>query len=60
MRFTVRIVGHSGEGNHGHGMEVAFVGVQGAEAGDRLDTADGRAEQAAPTVAKPPPPAMTK
>ena len=29
--FRVTIIGHTGQGNYGHGLDMAFVGVDGAE-----------------------------
>ena len=53
MSFKVGIIGHTGRGNYGHYLDMAFVGVEGAEIAALADPDDeGRAEAAARTGAR--------
>ena len=53
MSFKVAIIGHTGRGNYGHYLDLAFVGVEGAEIAALADPdADGRAEAAEKTGAR--------
>lgn len=53
MSFKVGIIGHTGRGNYGHYLDMAFVGVEGAEIAALADPDDeGRAEAAEKTGAR--------
>ena len=48
MSFRIGIIGHTGRGNYGHSLDMAFVGVEGVEIVALADPDDeGRAETAA-------------
>ena len=52
MSFRIGIIGHTGRGNYGHSLDMAFVGVEGVEIVALADPDDeGRAETAARTGA---------
>ena len=40
MSFKVAIIGHTGRGNYGHYLDMAFVGVEGAEIAALADPDD--------------------
>ncbi len=53
MSFKVGIIGHTGRGNYGHYLDLAFVGVEGADIAALADPDDeGRAAAAARTGAR--------
>ena len=52
MTHRIAIVGHTGRGNYGHGLEMAFVGVEGARIVALCDpNEEGRAAMAEKTGA---------
>ena len=53
MSFKVGIIGHTGRGNYGHYLDMAFIGVEGADIAALADPDDaGRAEAAEKTGAR--------